>query len=110
MGDPDSSEIESALAALGADELRALVLETLQGMLWEDEERPRRRLVNSLVERAARNSSAWTATSPAADDVSEILSFVDVAKRVGYADPSDIDDRLQKGSNAFLAKDYAAAA
>lgn len=114
MGDSDSSEIESALAAMDVDQLRAVVRETLRDMGLEDEQRPRRRLLNSIIEHAVRSASGrasgWTAAIPSDDDVAEVISFVVAAKREGYADPRDIDDRLQRGSNAFFAKDYASAA
>ncbi len=103
---PDTPDIDAALAAMETDELRAMV----QEMLLEIDERTYRRFVSRLIERAARNASGWRPASPSDAAVAEILSFVEAAKRLGYADPSDIDERLRQGSNAFIGKDYAAAA
>ena len=102
----DRSGIDAALAAMNADELRAMIRE----ILLEVDEQGHGRIVSRIIERAARNTSNWTPSSPSDAVVAEILSFVAAAKREGYADPSDIDDRLRQGSNAFLGKDYAAAA
>ncbi len=41
--------------------------------------------------------------------IGEIQEFAEAAKRIGYADPSDVDAYLREGANAFLAKNYAAA-
>ena len=41
--------------------------------------------------------------------VAEILGFAAAAERVGHADPSEVDEYLRRGSEAFLRKDYAAA-
>ncbi len=101
----DRSDIDAALAALSADDLR----EVVRDMLLELDDRAHGHVVSRLIERAARNASDWAPESPSDAAVSETLSFAEAAKRVGYADPSDVDDHLQKGANAFLGKDYAAA-
>lgn len=102
---PDSAVIDGALEAMGAEELREIVLEIIP---WLDE-KTRARLVNALMDRAARNESEWTPVGPSDAGASEIVAFAQAAKRVGYADPSDVDDYLRQGSNAFLGKDYGAA-
>jgi hypothetical protein len=100
---PQTGDIESALAAMSADELRALV----RDMLLELDERAHGRVVNSLINRAARGGSGWVPAAPSDEDVSEVLAFAEAAERVGHADPSEVDEYLRRGSAAFLRKDYA---
>ena len=88
---PHSSDIDAALATMNADELREIV----RDMFLELDDRAHGRVVNNLVERAARNASAWTPASPSDDAVSEIISFAEAAKRTGWADPSEVDDYLR---------------
>jgi hypothetical protein len=93
---------------MDAQALRAL----LQDMLPQLDESTHAWLVNALVDRAARKQAEWPGCVPArptSDSIDDIVSFAEAAIRVGYADPSDVDDSLQKGSNAFLARDYHAA-
>ena len=93
---------EAALAAMDAGELRELIRDILP---WLDEP-THARLVNALIDRAARNASGWTPETPTEQAVNEIVAFAEAATRIGYADPSKVDDYLRQGSNAFLAKDY----
>ena len=93
---------EAALAAMDASELRGLIRDILP---WLDEP-THARLVNALVDRAARNASGWVSKTPTEQAVTEIVAFAEAATRIGYADPSKVDDHLRQGSNAFLAKDY----
>jgi hypothetical protein len=102
----DPSLIEGALAALHAGDLRELVRDILPWI----EEPAYGRLVNSLVDRAARGDSDWIPDGPAARDVAAITSYAEAAKRAGHADPATVDEYLRLGSNAFLGKDYRAAA
>jgi hypothetical protein len=102
---PDPAVIEEALDALDADELRKL----LRDMLLELDDRAHGRIVNEVIDRAARNSSAWTPSGPSDEFVASVVAFAEAAKRVGYADPSDVDGYLREAANAFLAKDYPAA-
>ena len=102
---PPAGDIEGALAAMSAGELRELVCD----MLLELDERAHGRVVNSLINRAARGGSGWVPPALSGEDVSEILAFAKAAERVGQADPSVIDEYLRRGSGAFLRKDYAAA-
>ena len=102
---PDASITEAALDAMDAAELRSLVRDTLP---WFDDIL-RARFTNELVDRAARNLTGWVPESPDTATVREIEAFVETAKRVGYADPMEVDAYLRLGSNAFLAKNYPAA-
>ena len=94
--------IDGALAALDADELRELI----RDVLLELDDRTLGRIHNELIDRAARNDSAWTPSVPSSDLISAVHAFVEGAKHAGYADPSDVDDYLRHGTNAFLGKDY----
>lgn len=96
---------QAALAALDADELRELICDIIP---WLDEP-TRARLVNALVDRAARNASGWIPEGPPDQVVAEILAFAGAATRVGHAEAAEVDAYLREGSSAFLAKDYRAA-
>ena len=100
-----AGDIEGALEALSADELRMLVRE----MMPELDEQAYGRIANLLVNRAAGGGSGWIPAALSGSDVAEILAFAAAAERVGHADPSKIDAYLRRGSGAFLRKDYAAA-
>jgi tetratricopeptide (TPR) repeat protein len=102
---PDASSTEAALDAMDADGLRALVREM---MPWFDDVL-HARFVNALVDRAARTTPSWAPKAPDSAQVGEIQEFAEAAKRIGYAEPSDVDAYLRQGANAFLAKNYAAA-
>jgi hypothetical protein len=91
--------------ALGADELRDLV----RDILPELDHRAHGRVVNRLIDRAARIASGWVPPPPSGKGVSEVVSFAEAAKRVGSSDPLEVDGYLRHGSSAFLGKDYAAA-
>ncbi|MBD3334195.1 MAG: hypothetical protein GF355_01655 [Candidatus Eisenbacteria bacterium] len=71
-----AAEIEAALAAMSAENLRELV----RDMLLELDEPAKGRIMNSLIDRATRNASGWTPAGPSNDDVSEILSFAEAAR------------------------------
>ncbi len=102
---PESSIIDGALAAMGAEELRELVRDIIS---WIDE-KTHARLVNELVDRAVRNETGWSPAGPTNEGVSEVVTFAEAAERSGYADPSEVDDYLRLASNAFLGKNYHAA-
>jgi hypothetical protein len=102
---PDASTTEAALDAMDADGLRALILEMIP---WFDDVL-HARFVNALVDRAARTTPNWAPKAPDSAQVGEIQQFAEAAKRIGYAEPSDVDAYLRQGANAFLAKNYAAA-
>src|SRR5690606_28996155 len=102
---PDASSTEAALDALDAEGLRSLIREMLP---WFDEALLAR-FANALVDRAARNGSGWVPQRPTDAVVKEVEAFAEAAKRVGYAEPSEVDAYLRQGANAFLAKNYAAA-
>jgi len=102
---PPRNDLEAALTALGADDLREVVRE----ILLELDDRAHGRVASSLIRRAARGGSGWAPAPLSAADVAETVAFAKAAKRVGYADPFDVDERLRRGAAAFLRKDYPAA-
>jgi len=99
------NDVDAALATMGADALRELVRE----MLLELDDRAHSRIVNSLINRAARGGSGWAPAALGDDDVAEVLAFAKAAERRGQADPTEVDEHLRRGSAAFLRKDYTAA-
>jgi hypothetical protein len=99
------SEVSSAVEAMSAEELRAFVLDAL-GRL---EDAPRARLEDALLRRAARGTKGWRPRVPSQTVVGEIERFVEDARHVGEADPSDVDEYLRQGVKASLAGDHTAA-
>jgi hypothetical protein len=100
-----ASVIESALAAMDADELRELVRE----MLLELDDRAHGRAICTLIDRAARNTSGWAPEAASDGSIAAIVAFAEAARRVGQADPSEVDGHLREGANAFLGKSYRSA-
>jgi hypothetical protein len=82
-----------------AGELR----EVVRDVLLELDPRADRRPVNSLLERAARGKSGWPPRARGHGEVAEMVAFVQAAQRIGYADPWDIDERLNRKSAAKAA-------
>jgi len=102
---PLRSDVDTALAAMDAGELGDVVRE----MLLELDGRAHGRVVRAIIGRAARGGSGWAPAALKDADVAEAVAFAEAAKRVGHADPSDVDACLRRGTAAFLRKDYAAA-
>jgi hypothetical protein len=100
--DPD---LDSALDAMTAEELRSFVRDALERL--DDE--PRSALVDSLIARAATGSSGWRPSGPSRRIVDEVKCFAEAARRVGYAEPQEVDDYLRQGTRAFLAGEHATA-
>jgi hypothetical protein len=103
----EASDFESALEAMPAEELRAFIRDQLSGL----DETAHARFVSALVDRAARGAAGgWAPQGPTETIVREIEHFAQAARRVGYAEPSEVDTYLCEGSNAFLARGYETAA
>ncbi len=97
-------KVSAALEALGAEELRAFVLDMLASL----DEAPRARIVDALVRRAA-SSSSWRPGAPRAEVVDQVQGFVASSRRTGRAEPERVDEILRKGVEASLASDHQAA-
>ena len=97
--------VDAALDAVDADALRALV----RALIPRLDDVTQTRLRTEVVERAARAASDWAPATPNAGRVQAIEAFVAAARRVGRAEPSEVDDYLREGIHAFLARDYTAA-
>ncbi len=95
---PDASEVDAALAAMDADELR----EVARDILLELDDRAHGRVVNRLIERAARNISGWTPTSPSGDAVSEIVAFAEAANQRPLGAHMKKPDFLKAGHQAVV--------
>lgn len=98
-------ELKAALTAMNAEELRTFV-RTLVSSL---EGGPRSRLETTLIEHAARGTSGWRPSAPSQGLLAEVEDFVSAARRIGSADPAEVDDYLRQGTKAFLAGDFATA-
>jgi hypothetical protein len=102
---PDGAVTDAALDAMQAEELRSLIRDMLP---WFDETL-HARFANELVDRAARNASGWVPEGPTDAAVRDVETFAETARRLGHAEPSDVDAFLRQGSYAFLRRDYRAA-
>lgn len=98
-------DVGAALRVLGADELRALVHE----MLLDLDDRARSRMAGSIIGWASREDPGWSPGAVDPEEVAEAVSFAEAAARDGFADPTEVDERLRRGNAAFLGKDYVAA-
>jgi len=98
-------DVDAALAAMDAGGLR----EVVRDMLLELDEPAHSRVVNALINRAARSGSGWAPAALSDGEVAEVLAFAKAAERRGHADPSEVDEYLRRGSGAFLRKDYVVA-
>jgi hypothetical protein len=99
------SNMDGALAALNAEDLRDLI----RALIPRLDDKDISWFTSAIIERASRGRAEWHPSGPAGEGVAEVLAFAEAAKRIGYADPSKIDDYLQEGSNSFLAGNYRAA-
>jgi len=98
-------EIDRALDAMSAPELRAAVRAVLQ----EFDEDVRASVVDALIARATKATSGWRPTRPSQRIVEEARSFAEAARHVGHADPDDVTEHLRRATKAFLAGDHASA-
>ncbi len=99
-GDP-AAEFDSALEVLDGEQLRGILRDALAAL----DERPRARLMDTVVARAARRGSGWKLSRARRD----VERFVEAARVAGAADPSQVDDLLRQASRAFLTGDVSTA-
>jgi hypothetical protein len=86
---------------MSAEELRLFVRDVLEKL----DDDPRDAVIDSLVSHAARGRSGWKPAGPNRAVVDEVESFVRAARRIGYAEPDDVDGYLRQGTTALLAGD-----
>jgi hypothetical protein len=101
----EDPEIDRALEAMSAPELRSAVRAVLDAL----DERVRASVVDTLIARAARGTSGWRPTRPSQRIVEEANSFAEAARRIGRADPDDVTEHLRRATKAFMAGDHASA-
>ncbi len=99
-----TENFDHALAALGADELRAFVRTALDHL-----DRSTRGVLEDLLLQHAVGKAGWTPTAPAPAVVDDARAFIASAKQVAQANPSDIDDLLRLALEASLAGDHGSA-
>lgn len=97
--------LDEALAALSADELRAFVRDAFDQL----DAGPRGELEDLLLVRAVRGGAGWKPAAPSPAFVDEAERFIAAARTVARADPSDIDDLLRRALTASLAGDHVSA-
>ena len=97
-------DVEAALRALDADALRAFIGETLE-RLDHDERAP---IEDALLRRAAARGG-YRPAAPSPEIVDEVLEFANAARRIGQAEPMEVDEYLRRGITASLAGDHAIA-
>jgi hypothetical protein len=100
-----AENLTEPLAALSAAELRRFVSDALERL----DDGPRADLEDLLLQRAARSDSGWKPAPPSAGFVEEAQAFAAAARRVGQAEPSEVDDFLRRAITASLAGDHASA-
>ena len=98
-------EIDRALDAMSAPELRAAV----RAVLEEFDGDVRASVVDALIARATKATSGWRPTRPSQRIVEEAKSFAEAARHVGHADPDEVTEHLRRATKAFLAGDHASA-
>jgi hypothetical protein len=98
------SDVAAALRALDADELRTFIGEALE-RLEPDTRGP---IEDALLRRAAARGG-YRPAGPAPEIVDEVVEFATAARRVGHADPSEVDEYLRHGVTASLAGEHASA-
>lgn len=101
----EDSEIDRALEAMSAPELRAAVRAVLDGL----DESVMTSVVDTLIARGTKTTSGWRPKRPSQRIVEEARSFAEAARHVGHADPYDVTEHLRRGTKAFLAGDHASA-
>ena len=89
---PDATDVDTALDAMDADQLRDLVRDVLP---WLDD-RAHSRVVNDIIDRAARAGSGWTPDGPTSESVAAIVAFAEAAKRTSVADAAEADGYLRE--------------
>ena len=97
-------DVAAALRALDADALRAFIGETLE-RLDHDERAP---IEDALLRRAAARGG-YRPAAPSPEIVDEVLEFANAARRIGQAEPMEVDEYLRRGITASLAGDHAIA-
>ncbi|WP_394842296.1 hypothetical protein LZC95_35140 [Pendulispora brunnea] len=98
------ADVGKALRALDTDELRAFISEMLERLDSE----ARGPIEDALLRRAvARGGHRPAAPSP--DVVDEVIEFAKAARRVGYAEPMEVDEYLRRGVTASLAGEHVTA-
>ncbi len=97
-------EVSSALEALSAEELRSFVGQTLATL----EPDARARVQDALL-RASRSAAGFGPQGPSEAVVAEVERFAAAARRVGQADPAEVDDYLRQGVKASMAGHHEAA-
>lgn len=97
--------LHDVLSALPAEALREVIAEALE----QQGEGPRGRLEEALLRRVAAAGAGEGSAAPPSARVDDVERFAAAAQRVGWADPSEVDDALRQGITASLAGDHASA-
>ena len=101
----ENPEIDPALEAMSAPELRAAV----RAILDLVDENARAGIVDTFIARATKATSGWRPSRPSQRIIDEAKSFADAARRMGHADPEDVTEQLRRATKAFHAGDHASA-
>jgi hypothetical protein len=76
---------------MNAEDLRDLIRDSIPRL----DDKTLSRFTNAIIKRAAKGNIGWQLSGPTDEGVAETLAFVEAAKRVGCADPSEVDDYLR---------------
>ena len=100
----EAIERSAALRALDAEELRTFIGETLDQLDPEV-----RRPIEDALLRQAATRGAYRPAPPSSGVGDEVADFAAAARRVGQAEPFDVDAYLRQGVSASLAGEHATA-
>jgi hypothetical protein len=101
----EDPEIDRALKAMSAPELRAAVRAVLDGLDAD----VKAHVIDTLIVRATKATSGWRPSRPSQRIIDEAKSFAEAARRSGSADPEDVTEHLRRATKAFHAGDHASA-
>lgn len=101
----DHRELDRALEAMTAPELRAAVRAVFGAL----DEEAKASTVDTLVARAVKRASGRRPSRPSQRLIEQARSFVEAASHLGYADPADATEYLRGAMKAFMAGDHASA-
>lgn len=87
----EDPEVDHALDAMGAPELRAVIRVVLDQL----DDGVKRSVIDALLARAAKATSGWKPSRPSPRIVEEAKSFSDAARQIGHADPDDVTEHLR---------------
>lgn len=101
----EDPEINRALEAMSAPELRAAVHAVLDGLDAD----VKAHIIETFIVRATKATSGWKPSRPSQRIVDDARTFAEAARHIVHADPEDVTEHLRRATKAFHAGDHASA-